>query len=59
MLRAHHLTLEKVINKDHSIEWFHSLTRVIQARRYQQEAYTAFETAAHILLPSGEAQAAA
>lgn len=58
MLRAHHLTLEKVINKDHSIEWFHSLTRVIQARRYQQEAYSAFESASHILLPCDETQAA-
>lgn len=52
MLRANHLTLEKVIAKDHEVEWFYSLTRIVQARRYQQEAYQAFESASHILLPT-------
>ena len=59
MLRANHLTLEKVINKEHSISWFHSLTRIVQARRYQQEAYNAFESASHILLPSDKTEMAA
>jgi hypothetical protein len=59
MLRANHLTLEKVINKEHSISWFHSLTRIVQARRYRQEAYNAFESASHILLPSDETEMAA
>ena len=59
MLRANHLTLEKVINRTHSISWFHSLTRIVQARRYQQEAYTAFESVSHILLPSDKAEMAA
>jgi hypothetical protein len=59
MLRGHHLTLEKIINKDHRLEWFHSLTRIVQARRYQQEIYSAFESASHILLPSVETQATA
>ena len=54
MLRANRLTLERVIAKDHSIEWFKSLTRIVQARRYQQEAYSAFESASQILVPSGE-----
>ena len=58
MLRANHLTLEKVISKDHSVEWFHSLTRIIQARRYQQEAYQAFESASHILLPAADTEPA-
>jgi hypothetical protein len=53
MLRANRLTLEKVIAKDHSVDWFKSLTRIVQARRYQQEAYGAFESASQILLPSG------
>jgi hypothetical protein len=53
MLRANRLTLEKVIAKDHSVDWFKSLTRIVQARRYQQEAYSAFESASQILLPSG------
>jgi hypothetical protein len=53
MLRANRLTLEKVITKDHSIDWFKSLSRVVQARRYQQEAYSAFESASQILLLSG------
>jgi hypothetical protein len=60
MLRANRLTLERVIAKDHSVDWFKSLTRIVQARRYQQEAYSAFESAAEILLPSaGTALAAA
>jgi CobQ/CobB/MinD/ParA nucleotide binding domain len=59
MLRANHLTLEKVINKEHSISWFHSLTRIVQARRYQQEAYNAFESTSHILLPSDKTEMAA
>jgi CobQ/CobB/MinD/ParA nucleotide binding domain len=59
MLRANHLTLEKVINKKHSISWFHSLTRIVQARRYQQEAHNAFESASHILLPSDKTEMAA
>jgi hypothetical protein len=46
------LTLEKVISKRHEIDWFKSLTRVIQARRYQQEAYDAFETVAELLIPA-------
>jgi hypothetical protein len=58
-LRANHLTLEKVINKEHSISWFHSLTRIVQARRYQQEAYNAFASATHILLPSDKVEPAA
>ena len=58
MLRANHLTLERVISREHSVAWFHSLTRIVQARRYQQEAYTAFESAAHILLPAGNTEAA-
>jgi hypothetical protein len=53
MLRANRLTLERVIAKDHSLDWFKSLTRIVQARRYQQEAYSAFESASQILLPSG------
>jgi hypothetical protein len=53
MLRANRLRLEKVIAKDHSVDWFKSLTRIVQARRYQQEAYSAFESASRILLPSG------
>jgi CobQ/CobB/MinD/ParA family nucleotide binding protein len=52
MLRANALTLEKVISKRHEIDWFKSLTRVIQARRYQQEAYDAFETVAELLIPA-------
>jgi hypothetical protein len=58
MLRANHLTLEKVINRRHSVDWFHSLTRIVQGRRYQQEAYDAFESASHILLPSDQTEAA-
>ena len=58
MLRANHLTLEKVINRRHSVDWFHSLTRIVQGRRYQQEAYDAFESVSHILLPSDETEAA-
>jgi hypothetical protein len=34
------------------VDWFKSLTRIIQARRYQQEAHEAFEAAAEILLPT-------
>jgi CobQ/CobB/MinD/ParA nucleotide binding domain len=59
MLRANHLTLEKVISREHSISWFRSLTRIVQARRYQQEAYSAFESASHILLPSDKTEMAA
>ena len=59
MLRANHLTLEKVINKEHSISWFHSLTRIVQARRYRQEAYSAFESTSRILLPSDKTEMAA
>ena len=59
MLRANHLTLEKVISREHSINWFHSLTRIVQARRYQQEAYSAFESASHVLLPSEKTEMAA
>ncbi len=59
MLRANHLTLEKVISREHLISWFHSLTRIVQARRYQQEAYSAFESASHILLPSDKTEMAA
>jgi CobQ/CobB/MinD/ParA nucleotide binding domain len=59
MLRANHLTLEKVINRRHSVDWFHSLTRIVQGRRYQQEAYDAFESVSHILLPSDQTEAAA
>lgn len=51
MLRSHALTLERVILRQHEVEWFKSLTRIIQARRYQQEAYDAFDAAAAILLP--------
>jgi hypothetical protein len=58
MLRANHLTLEKIIGREHSISWFHSLTRIVQARRYQQEAYNAFESASDILLPSDKAEMA-
>jgi hypothetical protein len=58
MLRANHLTLEKVINRRHSVDWFHSLTRIVQGRRYQQEAYDAFESVSHILLPSDQIEAA-
>jgi hypothetical protein len=58
MLRANHLTLEKVINRRHSVDWFHSLTRIVQGRRYQQEAYDAFESVSHILLPSDQTEAA-
>jgi CobQ/CobB/MinD/ParA nucleotide binding domain len=58
MLRANHLTLEKVINRRHSVDWFHSLTRIVQGRRYQQEAYDAFESVSHILLPSDQIAAA-
>jgi hypothetical protein len=58
MLRANHLTLEKVINRRHSVDWFHSLTRIVQGRRYQQEAYDAFESVTHILLPSDQTEAA-
>ena len=58
MLRANHLTLEKVINRRHSVDWFDSLTRIVQARRYRQEAYDAFESAAHILLPSNQTEPA-
>ena len=58
MLRANHLTLEKVINRRHSVDWFHSLTRIVQARRYRQEAYDAFEFVSHILLPSDQTEAA-
>ena len=57
MLRANHLTLEKVINRRHSVDWFHSLTRIVQGRRYQQEAYDAFESVSHILLPSDQIEA--
>jgi CobQ/CobB/MinD/ParA nucleotide binding domain len=59
MLRANQLTLEKVISRQHSISWFQSLTRIVQARRYQQEAYRAFESASHVLLPSDKAEMAA
>ncbi|PWT86357.1 MAG: hypothetical protein C5B58_01530 [Acidobacteria bacterium] len=52
MLRANALTLEKVISKRHEIDWFKSLTRVMQARRYQQEAFDAFETVAELLIPA-------
>ena len=58
MLRANHLTLEKVINRHHSVDWFHSLTRIVQGRRYQQEAYDAFESVSHTLLPSDQTEAA-
>ena len=58
MLRANDLTLEKVINRRHSVDWFHSLTRIVQGRRYQQEAYDAFESVSHILLPSDQTEAA-
>ena len=58
MLRANHLTLEKVINRRHTVDWFHSLTRIVQGRRYQQEAYDAFESVSHILLPSDQTEAA-
>ena len=58
MLRANHLTLEKVINRRHSVDWFHSLTRIVQGRRYQQEAYDVFESVSHILLPSDQIEAA-
>jgi CobQ/CobB/MinD/ParA nucleotide binding domain len=58
MLRANHLTLEKVINRRHSVDWFHSLTRIVQGRRYQQEAHDAFESVSHILLPSDRTEAA-
>ncbi len=58
MLRANHLTLEKVINRRHSVDWFHSLTRIVQGRRYQQEAYDAFESVSDILLPSDQTEAA-
>jgi CobQ/CobB/MinD/ParA nucleotide binding domain len=58
MLRANHLTLEKVINRRHTVDWFHSLTRIVQGRRYQQEAYDAFESVSHILLPSDQIEAA-
>ena len=58
MLRANHLTLEKVIDRRHSVDWFHSLTRIVQGRRYQQEAYNAFESVSHILLPSDQTEAA-
>jgi hypothetical protein len=58
MLRANHLTLEKVINRRHSVDWFYSLTRIVQGRRYQQEAYDAFESVSHILLPSDQTEAA-
>ena len=58
MLRANHLTLEKVISRSHSVDWFHSLTRIVQGRRYQQEAYDAFESVSHILLPSDQTEAA-
>jgi hypothetical protein len=57
MLRANHLTLEKVINRRHSVDWFHSLTRVVQGRRYRQEAYDTFESVSHILLPSDQTEA--
>jgi CobQ/CobB/MinD/ParA nucleotide binding domain len=56
MLRANHLTLEKVINRRHSVDWFHSLTRIVQGRRYQQEAHDAFESVSHILLPSDQTE---
>jgi hypothetical protein len=59
MLRANHLTLEKVIDRRHSVDWFHSLTRIVQGRRYQQEAYDAFESVSHILLPSHQEAAVA
>jgi CobQ/CobB/MinD/ParA nucleotide binding domain len=59
MLRANHLTLEKVVDRGHSISWFHSLTRIVQARRYQQEAHTAFESVSDLLLPSHQAKIAA
>lgn len=59
MLRANHLTLEKVVDRGHSISWFHSLTRIVQARRYQQEAYTTFESVSDVLLPSHQAEIAA
>jgi len=58
MLRANHLTLEKVISRSHPVDWFHSLTRIVQGRRYRQEAYDAFESVSHILLPSDQAEAA-
>ena len=58
MLRANHLTLEKVINRRHSVDWFHSLTRIVQGRRYQQEANDAFESVSHILLPSDQTESA-
>jgi hypothetical protein len=48
-----------VISREHSISWFRSLTRIVQARRYQQEAYSAFESASHILLPSDKTEMAA
>jgi len=57
MLRANHLTLEKVINRRHSVDWFHSLTRIVQGRRYQQEANDAFNSVSHILLPSDQTEA--
>ena len=52
MIRANALTLEKVMEKNHSVDWFKSLARIIQARRYQQEVYAAFDVAAEILVPS-------
>jgi hypothetical protein len=55
MLRTNRLTLERVIAKDHSVDWFKSLTRIVHARRYQQEAFSAFESTSEILLPSGGA----
>src|SRR5260221_2101421 len=59
MLRANHLTLEKVISRQHSISWFHSLTRIVQARRDQQQAYNAFEAASHVLWPTDTPEVAA
>jgi len=55
MLRANHLTLEKVISRSHPVDWFHSLTRIVQGRRYRQEAYDAFDSVSHILLPWDQA----
>src|SRR5258708_25072045 len=59
MLRANHLTLEKVINKEHSISWFNSLTRIVQSLRYQQPPYNPFQSSPHILSPSDKAEMAA
>ena len=40
-------------DQSHRAACIKSLTRIVQARRYQQEAYCAFESVSQILLPSG------